>query len=61
MNTASKTIRATDKERAVRREQWRKFNEGAEQVLQRLSTDVGTTSDSVTLLRTIRNYPDNQT
>lgn len=48
-------IEPIDKAGAGRQEQWKRFNKGAEQVLQRLSTEVGTTSDSVALLRTIRN------
>lgn len=48
-------IEPIDREGAGRQEQWRRFNTGAEQVLQRLSAKVGTTSDSVALLRTIRN------
>ena len=35
-------------------EKWRKFNEGTEKVYQRLLSEVGITSDSVEILRQLR-------
>lgn len=41
-------------DQAIRQAQWRRFNEGADRVFQRILTATGTTSDSAVLLQHLR-------